>query len=178
MQSHTRFVHWAHIVIHNITYHMSRIRTDCTGSATAVYITDTSCNFHSSTFKSDFKSQVNINGSGVSINHGNVQKEAFCLSHQNAPGDASGKSFRGNVSNFTGSCNNQTGALSGTTVAIRDSGYPYLSCDDKVYIDTVGSKTVTDTGGGLVEAQLDNFTTSGACSGITDLGNFKTFKIP
>ena len=28
MQSHTRFVHWAHIVIHNITYHMSRIAQD------------------------------------------------------------------------------------------------------------------------------------------------------
>ena len=119
-----------------------------------------------------------MNGSGVSINHGNVQKEAFCLSSQfNPPSDASGKSFRGNVSNLTGNCNTNTGDLNVTTVAVEPS-HPFLSCNDQVYIDTIGVKTVTDTGSGLVEKQFDNFTTSRASSGITDLGNFKTFKIP
>ncbi|MEM2126572.1 MAG: hypothetical protein QXQ53_09285 [Candidatus Methanosuratincola sp.] len=38
-------------------------------------------------------------------------------------------------------------------------------------------KTVTDLCPGCGEAQLDNYTDDGRCSGITDLGNFVTIRL-
>ena len=147
----------------------------CGGDAVNVYITDAACNFTPATLRAGFVAQVNLNGSGVSIDHGNLQREAFCLRRGGAPADARGRSFR-QVGAFTGSCNGNTGALNNTTVAHRPR-HPHLGCNDRVYIHAVGIKTVTDLCPGCAVAQLDNFTTDTACAGIRDLGNFMTIKL-
>jgi len=144
----------------------------CDGDPVNVYITDSKCKFVASTLKANFVKKVILNGSGVSINHGNIQIEVFCLTNANAPADATGKSYRGNTAVINGHC----GAVNATTVAINKN-HPYLKCSDSVYISTIGKKTVTDWGGQVANDQLDNFTLNNACAGILDLGNFKTFQI-
>jgi hypothetical protein len=104
-----------------------------------------------------------------------VSREFYCLDHPNAPADAEGKTFRSGVI-FSGSCFGGTGDLGNDTVAVNP-GHTHLSCGDTVYIDSVGEKTVTDDCPGCSENQLDNFTTNNSCSGITDIGNFKTIQI-
>jgi hypothetical protein len=146
----------------------------CVGPAVDVYITDSDCNFTQAVLRQQFVNQVNLNGSGVSIAHGNLRREAFCLSPV-APADAINRSFR-RVADFHGSCNGNTGALNNSTVA-RLPAHRYLTCDDRVHIHTVGIKTVTDLCPGCAQAQLDNFTTDAACAGIRDLGNFMTIKL-
>lgn len=159
--------------------------TSCTGAASNVYITNSSCNFAASTLKSDFKSQTRINGSGISINHGSISLEDWCINTWTGtpPADARGGSTNGNSfrpKTPTGSCNGRTGTLNPTTVAIHPN-HPYLVCSEEIYISSIGFKTVTDTGSAavLVEAQCDNFTNQAACAPgtINDLGNFKTFII-
>lgn len=68
------------------------------------------------------------------------------------------------------------GRLDNDTVA-HNQGHPYLSCGDRVYIDTVGTKTVTDYCPGCGNDQLDNFTTDNRCTGVVDLGDFVTTKL-
>ena len=147
----------------------------CAGPAVNVYITDNACTFTPAVLRQQFVNQVNLNGSGVSIAHGNLRREAFCLRRPGAPADARDRSFR-QVAVFHGSCNGNTGALDNSTVA-RRPGHPHLTCDDRVYIHTVGTKTITDLCPGCVQAHLDNFTTVPACAGIRDLGNFMTIKL-
>src|SRR6266568_2621674 len=142
----------------------------CAGPDVAAYVTDPLCAFTPTTLRDQFVSQVNLNGSGRSINHGNVAREFFCLSQPGAPADAQGRSFRSGVT-FSGTC----GGLSDSTVAVLPT-HPYLSCGDRVYIHTVGTKDITDLCPGCAQAQLDNFTTDGSCSSVTDLGNFMTIK--
>lgn len=149
--------------------------SSCTGAALRAYVTDSDCNFTRTTLRARFISQVNLNGSGVSIDHGNLQKEAYCVGRPGAPGDAANRSFR-QAGDFHGSCGGNTGALGNSTVARRPN-HPDLDCDDRVYIHTQGVKTVTDLCPGCAVAQLDNFTTATDCSGITDLGNFLTIKL-
>ena len=102
------------------------------------------------------------------MNHGNISREFYCINQPNAPSDASEMSFRSGVT-FSGSC----GSLGNNTVAV----HPDLGCGDTVFINTVDVKIVTDYCPGCAVAQLDNFTTNNVCSGIADLGNFKTIKI-
>lgn len=146
----------------------------CTGTSTNVYTTNAQCTFTGTQFRSQFVSQVNLNGGGTSINFGPVSREFFCLNQAGAPADAPERSFRRQAS--TGSCNNNTGALGNATVAYRP-GHPFVGCGDRVLIHNQGVKTVTDTCPGCTNTQLDNFTMDGACAGIADLGNFKTIKL-
>jgi len=129
--------------------------TSCGGVPTKAYITDGSCNFASSSLKSNFRYQINIEGSGVSINYGNICRESWCFTHGTPPPDAANISFRQNCGP-NGSCNNNTGRLGSDTVAINP-GHTLIGCDDRIYINGLGIKTVTDTGGGVGTAQLDNY---------------------
>ena len=151
--------------------------TQCGGAPRDVYITDDDCNFTPSTLPGQFIDQVNLNGSGISAAHGNLARENFCLNHRNAPADAANRSFR-QVGAFSGGCGPAGGAgrLDTDTVA-HNQGHPHLGCGDRVYINTVGTKTVTDFCPGCGNNQLDNFTNNNACAGIVDLGNFVTVKI-
>jgi hypothetical protein len=143
----------------------------CNGVATASYATTNACVFTATNFRSQFFSQVNLNGSGISINHGNIKREFYCLSHPSSPADASERSFR-TGEDFAGSC----GRLGNDTVAVLPS-HPYLQCGDQVYLVGSGVKVVTDYCPGCAQNQLDNYTTNHACSGIGDFGNHVTIKL-
>jgi hypothetical protein len=148
----------------------------CGGDAVNAYITNAACRFTRTTLRQRFVDQVNLNGSGVSTDHGNVQREGFCVGRPGAPEDAADRSFRGNAV-FHGACGRNTGDLNNNTVA-RCPTHPDLGCDDRVFINTVGVKTVTDNCPACCgHDQLDNFTTDGACAGIRDLGQFPTIKL-
>jgi hypothetical protein len=145
----------------------------CGGTATPVYITDSACHFVPATLLSGFVSQVNLNGSGVSTAHGNLVREAYCLTRPGHPADAAARSFRTTAA-FRGGCR---GALNNTTVA-NCRGRTDLGCDDRVLIQGHGVKTVTDYCPACCGYdQLDNFTTATACAGIADLGRFMTIKL-
>lgn len=164
------------------TYRHSQYNTPaesaCTGSPAAAYITNPQCNFTSTNLRSDFISQSWLNGSGITINFGSEQNEAFCLSQPGAPVDASGRSFRPQAIQPT--C---VGYSVGNNTVARGDDAP-LICGDSILIVGLGgtatTKTVTDrcpacTG----QLQLDNYTTQTACQPgtIPDLGNFKTIRL-
>ena len=151
----------------------------CTAPPASAYITNPGCDFSSAMLKSDFISQSWLNGSGKTINYGTEQNEHSCLSHQNAPSDASGRSFRPQA--IVPSCG-AAYTVNNSTLARGDDAP--LVCGDSVLIVGLGgaatTKTVTDrcavcTG----NLQLDNYTTQDAClpGTIPDLGTFKTFRL-
>ena len=143
----------------------------CTGSPTESYVTNNQCAYTGTTFKSGFFSQVNLNGSGHSLNHGTITPEEWCLRHRPHPSDANGRSFRSGHT-VKGSC----GGVSDNTVAVKP-GHQDLSCGDRVYIVGVGVKTVTDRCPGCTLTQLDNYTTTPNCSDVYDLGTYRTIKL-
>jgi len=149
----------------------------CAGPLVPAYITNAACDFTQTNLKRQFVAQVNLNGSGVSPVYGNLQREAFCIGRTGAPADAADQSFR-QVDAIRGGCGGQTGALNDATVA-NCRTHPHLSCNDRVFIHTVGTKTVTDFCPACCSTmtQLDNFTTATDCAGILDLGRFMTIKI-
>jgi hypothetical protein len=70
--------------------------------------------------------------------------------------------------------------VSNSTVAVKAS-HPYLSWQQLSQVKIVGAqpsiKTVNDACPGCATTQLDNYTTNGSCSGISDLGNYRTIQI-
>ncbi len=164
------------------TYRHSQYNTPseatCTGLPEDAFITNAACAFTSTTLRSDFISQVNLNGSGRSINFGDVVREVFCIQpSRNPPPNSSGRSFR--QQQIVPACSGQ--GLSDATVA-RMSGHPHLNCGDQVLIVGLGAnpgtiKTVTDLCPGCPETQLDNYTTDSRCSDVLDLGSFVTIRL-
>jgi len=164
----------------------------CAGPPERAYITEEDANgisqcfndpprnFTVTTLQQEFISQVNLNGSGISTNFGDVQRDFFCPTTAAAPSDASGRTFRQRA--IEPACSGLT--LGDNTVA-RRPGHPDLDCGDQVFIQDVGLKTVTDlcpVCPDMLTAdevdQLDNFTTDARCSGINDLArNAVTIKI-
>jgi hypothetical protein len=154
--------------------------TCATGGTVNIYITNASCVFTAATFPGTFRSQTALNGRGTSISYGIAVTEQFCLSHANNPGATFGYAFRRN-----GTASGACGTVTGTTVAANQN-HPDLECNDRIYIHSGATgvvKTVTDycpACGPPTRSdykQLDNFTTDGRCSGISDFGNFKTIKL-
>jgi hypothetical protein len=146
--------------------------SSCGGAPAPAYLTNRSCHFTPITLRSRFISQANLNGSGVSMAHGNLVREDFCLTQPGAPANAANCSFRP-TANFRGAC----GALGNNTVA-NCRTRPDLHCGDRVFIEGHGTKTITDSCPACCgHDQLDNFTTAPACAGIPDLGNFMTVKV-
>lgn len=149
----------------------------CGGNPSRAFITDAACTFTQTTLLHRFIQQVNLNGSGHSINHGDIAREFFCVNQPNAPPGSGQRSFRQQT--IAPTCAGQ--GLSNTTVARRPN-HPFLDCGDQVLIVGLGGgvgtiKTVTDLCPGCPNNQLDNFTTNTACSGIPDLGRFVTIRL-
>ena len=148
----------------------------CSGSSESAYVIQTPCTFVDTTFKSDFRSQVALNGTGISIHHGTIGREFHCVkAEHNPPEGANGYTFRTGHT-VAGSC----GSVSNSTVAIP-RGHQHLSCDDSIYIVGVGVKTVTDLCPRCGSEQIDNYTTRSACSkdeiGHLRPGKLKTIKL-
>ncbi len=68
-------------------------------------------------------------------------------------------------------------ALALAPVAVNPDDNRDLSCGDRVYIVGLGVKTVTDRCPVCTPTQLDNYTTTPACSKVYDLGTYKTIKL-
>src|SRR6185312_14488644 len=60
----------------------------CGGAPVHAYLTDSHCHFAPIMLRSGFIAQANLNGSGVSMTHGNVVRENVCLGNPAAPADA------------------------------------------------------------------------------------------
>lgn len=142
-----------------------------------VYLTDSSCSAATSTFKEIFYNEVLENGSGISLKDGGIIREYYCINREplksQFPNSTARNTFRkGSIST---ACKT---IVDSTTVAIN-ANHPYLKCNDTVYIETVGMKTVRDHGGGLSLYQLDHWVSDGRCSGLTDLtsSNQTTYRL-
>jgi hypothetical protein len=164
--------------------------SQCSGAAGNAYILAGPApvcfnNYTQDTLISQFISQVDINGSGVATQWGDVKSLAATScsgATKNRPagatGGANGNSFV-EVDTITGTCNT---TLGNTTVAscAKDTR---LSCGNSVFINTVGVKTVQDTCPACCKdanyQHLDNYTTQQACNprAFNDLGNFVTIKL-
>ncbi len=154
---------------------------NCTGRLEDAFITNVvnaMCIFAATRLRGDFIDEVNENGSGRSIDFGDVKREFFCVRPaQNPPPRARLRSFRQEA--IAPACAGQ--ALTDLTLARRPD-HPLLACGDQVFILGLGSgagtiKTVTDECPGCTPQQLDNYTTSPVCTGILDLGRFVTIRL-
>jgi len=156
------------------TQYNSPLESECTGSDRSVYILANPgmCfdDFSPGTLKSGFVSQVNLNGSGHSLNYGDVKALAAtrCRTEtDNRPPDATGNSFV-QIPVIDGACGVPP---DGTTVAgclasVDSRGM--FACGDQVYIHRFGVKTVVDHCPACcgADGQLDNYTSmNGGCSG-------------
>ena len=127
-----------------------------------------SCGEVSTTLKSDFRFETAENGSGISASFGTIQIEDFC-DEVSPPAGAIGLTggttstinyFRANVPSIQGSCGS---AVTGNTVAVDMSALG-LSCGDKVFIDGVGEKTVTDSCPACAGSKMDHYDPSATSS--------------
>ncbi len=139
----------------------------CSGTdVNACFTTVDPCNYTPDDVPNVFLAQVELNGCGTTVDHGDVQLEGICNS---PPPDCPGTRLRENTV-IQGSCGN---AVNDSTVAVSPTDLAGdLPCGTNICIRNggVGSvKTVNDRcpacEGNL---QIDNFTTDGRCSGITD----------
>jgi hypothetical protein len=144
------------------------------------WITTSACVFKPAVprLRTLFMMQASLNGSGHSINFGDVRREAECIkAKHNPPPGATDHSFRPGM--VTPTCTGET--LSDSTVA-RNPHHRFLDCGDEVLIVGLGGrvgtvKTVTDECPVCGETQLDNFTTKKACSKVGDLGRYVTIRL-
>lgn len=151
----------------------------CGGGNVNVCFSTSACAYSTGTMHSTFQSQVNLNGSGRSLAHGNVQPEGYCISHHPPAANCQGvRVYRQNATIRT-SCGNTN--LNNSTVAVRrdhpDLGRNNGGCGRRICVYTVGIKTVTDDCPGCTMSQCDNFTTDGRCTGISDHGNYTTIRL-
>jgi hypothetical protein len=160
----------------------------CTGTAGTAWVITGSCNFTQTTLKSDFMSQLFINGSGVSLSNGSLHYYTQC---SNYPAGANSQNSFLQVSQITGSCN--TVPQGGITVAVFPNppvSYPTWECGDLLQYVTSSDtnqvqKSVQDycpgcnTGFNGTAGHIDDYSSSTACSGhnVGDYGNFLTIRL-
>lgn len=151
----------------------------CVGNPAAAYVTNPSCAFNPASLKSDFIGQSWLNGSGIAINYGMEQNEAWCIQNGYGPPDASGRSFRPQA--IVPWCGGGF-PVNNTTLAKGDDAP--LICNDQVLIVGLGGsgavKTVTDRCPLCTsQLRLDNYTTQAACQpgSIPSLGTFTTIRL-
>lgn len=128
--------------------------------------------------RSDFITQCNLNGTGVSINYGTIGREFLCLQSQyNPPQDAPNISFRrGATIHGAPACGGA--ALTNLSLAVGPDNPDGLDCGNTVYIAGVGVKTLVDLCPACNgDRHLDNYTTDPACHHIPDVGNLMTIQV-
>ncbi len=153
---------------YNTTY-----ETYCVGAAALAYTTipipPPTCTFNATTLKSDFITEANRNGNGVTLQHGSVQREALCMrSPYTPPAGTQDRSFRP-VGIIAPACSGQS--LGNDTIAVHDDSGVY--CGNTIVILAPGGgveavKTVKDRCGDDCKADatthFDNYSTAQCCS--------------
>jgi hypothetical protein len=138
------------------------------------------CDYAVGRLREVFEDQLHLNGSGRSISYGNLKMEFYCVT---PPRDRNRHKYR-RGEQFAGGCGGAAALNNNTVAVLRNNTLP-LACGDRIcIIGAVNStnvvKTVTDycpaCNNDQYQSQsiphIDNFTaTSGACTGIPDLGN-------
>jgi hypothetical protein len=172
--------------VYNTPYE-SQCATGGTSNVQITRVVGNTCTYTPATLNSTFKSQLDINGSGISSAHGALQVEALAVCLNNAPAGFQGSLYRA-VTNIRPACG---GTINdGQVASFRASiGGDPLRCGARVFIHRLGTglgtiKTVTDNcpacgPSPTFARQLDNYTTRQACNprAFVDLGNFKTIEI-
>lgn len=155
----------------------------CKGAAGSVTLwsAKSKCTSHNGSYKGDFASQVNLNGTGVPMAGGYSNDEAFCAKASTA------KDFR-DPGKLTTACGGSS--LGENDVAVNLSG-GVIACGDSILIvkykptgGNIGALKVArdncpackKSSPGTV-AHIDNFTSDGKCSGIKSLGEFQTILV-
>jgi hypothetical protein len=169
----------------------------CTGATLTAYTFTPKCKFTEVNLKSDFMSQVGINGTGISLSNG-VLKAALatkawnkkCSTSTKKPDGAnSGNSFQP-VLSVTGSCNIAlTGGLSvATNPSPKDKNNDFYRCKDNILLADGGGANLAPNkkahdkcpacSGGFngTHGHIDNYTSQALCSAndVGDLGNYWT----
>lgn len=146
---------------------------------TAGNCTATECSWSTDgSARSDFLDAEHLNGSGYSSSLGYVTTEEWCQANKYPPpGGCTGHLLRD--LSIAGGCPHCSGEnmIANETVAVNAS-HPDLGCTDSVFVYTVGTRTVTDHGGGLGIEQLDHFIgLDTTCEIVGDIGNLMTIKL-
>ena len=161
----------------------------CTGALAPKWVVDslTSCNYTQVNLKSDFASQISINGTGSSNNLGLLKAASATALNNGAcsatrpPGATLDATYL-QVSSVVGSCN--VPLVPGTSVAvwpkICNSTYILVNSANANFTNKVSSDTCPacrkhSTG---TVGHMDSYTSVNLCtgSGVGDLGNFWTIK--
>jgi hypothetical protein len=168
------------------------VESACSAATTNAYIVDSlsACTFTQTTLRSAFFSQVKVNGTGESLNHGIIKAGAAtrlgtACAGQFPVGAMVSNSFL-QVASVTGSCNvNLTPDLSVAThrsLSLACSSNLQLVRSDNA---NQGPRTRHDTcpacnsGFNGTDGHIDSFTASQSCSAnqVGDLGNFWTVQV-
>ena len=131
------------------TCYITALESDFGGATVTAGTATSSCAWSSRNFVASFLDSVNLNGSGVDSSNTSIQIEGFC---GGAPGSSpayNGKRYR-RPTNITTSCGDSPTV--NLTVAASS-----LACGIPIFINTIGRRTVQDTGGGLAADQIDNY---------------------
>jgi hypothetical protein len=161
------------------------LQSMCSGSAEGVLLftggggwNGGSCKSSSSTFVSGFVSQTHINGTG-NVNGSQYCSVEFQCGHSTVRTD-----FDFPVTPKT-ACGTAPGATTVAVLNISQSGSPWVCGDTALEIrgtqpSQIATKNVEDNCPACSNAQsghMDNFTTSGACSGVPSLASAVTVRM-
>lgn len=149
----------------------------CTVNTQTAYLYTSSCQWQTVTLRSQFVSQAEINGTGISLNYGVLKYDDGRCASSYPQGANSGNSFL-KVSSVTGQCN--TALVGGDSVATNPGPFysnPY-GCGDNLqlvnssnqnsYLKHVADQCANTTQG-CADGHMDNFNSTPACSGVGDL---------
>lgn len=108
------------------------------------------CSSSSGSGKSDFITQLNENGSGLSQTLSFLSIEYKCaVNYRQVPGP----------------CPYCGGSLiGGSSLAVSANNQDNLTCGNKVFVYQIGTGIVSDHGGGLTANQIDHYEGTGACT--------------
>jgi len=153
----------------------------CTaGQQTAYLYTLPACQWSTAQLKSDFVSQTEENGSGVTLNSGDVQADSGKNCNSNRPQGSNTSNSFVSVSSLLGQCGKPL--VGGDSVATNPGpnvpGSPY-NCGDNMelvngnnqnsYLKHVLDQCSSDPKKGCGDGHVDDFSSTQQCSGLGDL---------
>ena len=140
-------------------------------------LTDIQCNYEEVEMRAEFIAEAFQNGHGLSENEGLLEWGDYCWTHGHPlpSGCSASSTFGRDTNGVVGTCSVEM--MEDSHVA-RNPNHPDLSCNDKVFINTVGLRTVVDECPSCGTEHLDHFAGQSGCDDVQSLGSgLKTIKI-